>query len=187
MNIILGSASPRRKELLEMIGYDFLIDPSKADEDIKNYKNPTDFVRKASVKKAHVVSKNHPDDLIICADTIVVIDNEILGKPHSKEEARKMIEKISGRSHDVLTGVSIYYKNIKKTFSSRTKVYITPLSNEEINNYIETKEPYDKAGAYAIQGIFGKYIEKIQGDYYNVMGLPINKVYNIIKEISKNS
>lgn len=182
MNIVLASKSPRRKELLQMMGLSFIIDPSEIDEKIDMYHSPSDYVKKISIIKNKDISKKHPLDLVISADTIVVVDEEIIGKPHSKEEAYQMIKKISGRSHFVLTGVTIYYQNKYQTFVSKTKVFISRLTDKEIYDYIETTEPYDKAGAYAIQGIFGKYIEKIEGDFYNVMGLPINKVYQKIKK-----
>ena len=179
--IILGSKSPRRKEILEMVGIPFKVVESNVEENIKcdNYK---DYPVLTAKIKAEPLLKQYPDDIIITADTIVYCDGRILGKPKNKEEAYFMIKLISGRSHIVVTGVYIKTKNKEYNYNVETEVVVSKLTEEEINNYIEKSEPYDKAGAYAIQGIFGKYIEKINGDYYNVMGLPINSIYEKIKE-----
>ena len=179
--IILGSKSPRRKEILEMAGIPFKVVVSDVEEDIK-CDNYLDYPRLTARKKGEALIPLYPNDTIITADTIVYLDSVILGKPKNKKEAYDMISLISGKSHIVVTGVYIKTKNKEYNYSVETKVYVSRLTNEEIEAYIETSEPYDKAGAYAIQGIFGKYIEKIEGDYYNVMGLPINSIYERIKE-----
>ena len=123
------------------------------------------------------------DSVILSADTIVVLDNIILGKPKDKEDARNMISLLNGKTHQVYTAVYIKGKNIEYQFLEKTDVDIVPMNIEEIEEYINTKEPYDKAGSYAIQGIFSKYISAINGDYYNVMGLPICKVNSILKKL----
>ena len=179
--IILGSKSPRRKEILEMTGIPFKVVIEDVAEDVK-CDNYLDYPRLTAKKKGLPLVKLYQDDIIITADTIVYCDERILGKPKTKEEAYEMIKLISGRSHIVVTGVYIKTKTQEYNYSVETKVFVSKLGEDEINNYINTKEPYDKAGAYAIQGIFGKYIEKIDGDYYNVMGLPINSIYEKIKE-----
>jgi len=189
MKIILGSKSSRRKELLELMGYDFIVDGVDVDETITKYRSSKDYARKVALRKGRAVSRIYPDNLVICADTIVVTDDIILGKPRNKEEARMMIKKLENRTHYVLTGVYLNYKNNEKSFVQKTKVVIDKISDSEIEEFISTDEPYDKAGGYAIQGVFAKYIKEINGDYYNVMGLPINRLYQEIKyyeNIEKN-
>lgn len=185
MKIILGSQSPRRKELLELLGYEFTVISPNVDE-VVEYSNYVEMVEKIAIKKANFINLNHKEELIICADTIVVCNDQCFGKPKTKEEAYKMIQRISGKAHSVYTAVACIYKDSLYSFVEETKCYVTQMSDEEINEYISTKEPYDKAGGYGIQGIFAKYIEKIDGDYYNVMGLPICRLNKLIKEI-KNS
>lgn len=179
--VVLGSKSPRRKEILEMLGIEFEVYVSSVAEDIKDYKTPSEYVYKTALKKGNVVSKVYPNDTVICADTIVAVDDEILEKPKDKNDARRMCELISGRCHSVLTAVYISKDGKSETFVKETKVFISKMEKEEIEEYIKTSEPYDKAGGYAIQGIFAKFIDHIEGDYYNVMGLPLNEVYKKIK------
>ena len=179
--IILGSKSPRRKEILELVGLPFKVVTLDVDEDIK-CNDYLDYPRLTAKKKGETLVSLYPNDIILTADTIVYLDNKILGKPKTKEEAYEMVKLLSGRSHIVVTGVYIKTKKYEYNYSVETEVFVSKLTEEEMNDYINTKEPYDKAGAYAIQGIFGKYIEKINGDYYNVMGLPINSIYEKIKE-----
>lgn len=179
--VILGSKSPRRKEILEMLGIEFETYSPNVKEDISDYKNPYDYVYKTALKKGLATSKQFPNNTVICADTIVTIDDEILEKPKDKDDARRMIKLLSGRSHSVLTAVYILKNSKYETFVNETKVYISKMNENEIEEYINTTEPYDKAGGYAIQGIFARYIEKIDGDYYNVVGLPLNEVYKKIK------
>ncbi len=182
MKLILGSQSPRRKEILEMAGYTFEVRVSHVDENVVSI-FPEDKVKNIAKKKCEALFSNCGDDeVILCADTIVVIDHAILEKPKDKEDARKMIETLQGRTHTVYTAVYIKSKEREENFLESTLVSVLPMSSKEIENYISTEEPYDKAGAYAIQGIFSKYISKIQGDYYNVMGLPIAKVHQTLKK-----
>lgn len=185
MKIVLGSKSARRKELLSLMGYDFIVHGVDTNEEIDGYKNSKDYVYQVVLRKGGIVSELHPNDLVICADTIVVVDDNILNKPHNINEAREMIKILAGRSHDVLTAVYLNYRNKNQIFIEKTKVVIDELSEAEIEEYVNTNEPYDKAGGYAIQGLFAKHIKSIKGDYYNVMGLPINKLYHKINEISK--
>lgn len=182
MKIILGSSSPRRSELMKLIGYDFLVDVPDIDEKLAE-KSPIKYVRKIVNKKGKFIFNRHPFDIIVCADTIVVKNDLILGKPKNKEEAFKMLKILQNDVHYVYTAVLIQYNTYKKVFVEKTRVYIDCLTDEEISEYINTNEPYDKAGGYAIQGLFGKHIKRINGDYYNVMGLPINLVYKEIEKI----
>lgn len=184
MKIILASKSPRRKELLEAYGVNIEIIPSDADEDIKE-NNPSELVKKLSDIKASSVYqsvKNQMDDaLVLGADTVVYAEGKILGKPSDREDAYKMIKTISGNVHSVFTGFTIIYPDGRKiTDYSETKVYVYDMSDEQINTYIDTPEPYDKAGGYGIQGLFGKYVEKIDGDYNNVVGLPVSKIFHVL-------
>lgn len=183
MKIVLGSKSLRRSELLKLLGYDFYVDFVDLDENVENYNDPQDYAVQVVQRKGEAVSNKHKDELVICADTIVVVDDIILGKPKDKEDARRMMKLLNNRSHSVITAVYIKYQNHDEVFTEETKVYIDNMSNEDIEAYISTNEPYDKSGGYAIQGLFSKHIRKINGDFYNVMGLPINKLNNKIKSI----
>lgn len=184
--LILGSSSPRRKEILKLARIPFKVKVSNAKEDV-NEQDPVSFVKKTALEKAKLISISD-NDVLLCCDTIVYIDNKILGKPKNKDEAYKMINLIQGRNHLVCTGVYLGNNKQYELFSVETVVTVSKMSRDEILEYINTDEPYDKAGGYAIQGLFSKYIEKINGDYYNVMGLPLNEVckrlkkYNLFKE-----
>ena len=202
IRIILASKSPRRKELLENAGFEIVIIPSEAEENI-DVKEPTEMVKTLSYIKAVSVYENIKDkkvsvddteenlntdlnenDIVLGADTVVYAGGIILGKPKNKEDAREMIKMLSGNVHSVFTGFTIVQSDGKSvTDYSETKVYVYPMTDEEIEDYISTNEPYDKAGAYGIQGIFGKYVEKIDGDYNNVVGLPVSKIIYTLKEI----
>ena len=189
--IILASKSPRRKELLENAGFDIRILVSDADENIEE-DNPTELVKKLSYIKAKAVfdeisKKIEEDYIVLGADTVVYAHGEILGKPKDKEDARRMVKMYSGDVHSVYTGFSLITGSGKVyTDYCETKVYVYELSDEEIEEYISTDEPYDKAGAYGIQGLFGKYVEKIEGDYNNVVGLPVSKIVHTLKKIQNN-
>ena len=181
---ILASKSPRRIEILKMIGLDFDIAPSKLDEKIKINLSGKSFSEYWSKKKAKLISNQYPDSLVIGADTIVIFNNQILGKPKDKKDSKNMLKMLSGNMHHVITGVTLICKNkqISKTFSDSTKVYVRKIPNDEIDFYINNYNTSDKAGSYGIQDFFSIWIKKIDGCYYNVMGLPISKFY---KEYSK--
>ena len=191
VKIILASASPRRKELLEQIGVDFEIEVSDKETAIKE-RDPVEECRTQAYNKAvDIVEKSKlkysdKDFVVISADTIVAIEGKILGKPKDKSDARQMLETLSGRKHRVYTAVFVYnsLKDSYESFVEDTPVEVASLSSEEIEDYLEKKEPYDKAGAYAIQGYFSRYIVGIEGDYYNVMGLPVGRLYReYLKEL----
>jgi septum formation protein len=190
--IILASASPRRKELLEKIDLKFEVDASDCEEDInpglESRLKPREIVRKLSIKKAQSVAARHKNAIIIAADTIGMVGDKILGKPHTKNEASKMLRAISGKSHSVITGFSILDTATNKivTETVNTQVYIKKLTGEEIDAYVKTGEPLDKAGAYAIQGMGAVIVKKIEGDFYNVMGLPLNALTEALKEFGIN-
>lgn len=183
MSIILASASPRRTEILELAHIKHIVIPSSCEEIIDETLTPAETVQSLAIQKALDIYKQYPNDIVIGADTIVVIDNQILGKPKNEEEAIAMLSKLSNRTHKVITGVAIYSKDEKIVFAEETLVTFKELTKENILEYIHSENVYDKAGAYAIQGMSCRYIEKIDGDYYNVMGLPISSVYEKLKNI----
>lgn len=183
--MILASGSPRRKELLQMLEVSFEVLVSDTKEVItKN--EPAEVTKELSYQKAMAVARQVEEGIIIGADTVVSIDGKILGKPADKEEAREMIYKLQGKSHMVYTGVTVIAKSgdmvSASSFAEGTKVNVAPMTENEIEAYISTDEPYDKAGAYGIQGLFGKFIEGIEGDYFNVVGLPVHRLYEELKK-----
>lgn len=183
MKIILASGSPRRKEILSQAGVNFEICASDKEEIITS-KNPSEVVCELSEQKAEDVASRYSNSetIVIGADTVVSVDDEILGKPKNREDAFRMIKLLSGRKHQVYTGVTLTYGGKSHTFFAITDVCVRELSDEEINAYVDTNEPYDKAGSYAIQGIFAKYVSGIEGEYHNVMGFPIAKIYDECKK-----
>jgi septum formation protein len=179
--IILASGSPRRKELLSYIVPDFIVIPSKLEEIASG--TPRQQTLKLAQDKALDVASSHPDAIVIGADTLVAIDESILGKPKDKRGAAAMLGMLSGRMHKVYTGVAIVNNGQVVTECVVTDVTFGDMTESEISSYIETGEPMDKAGAYGIQGYCGKFIRRIDGCYFNVMGLPQNTVYNMFKRI----
>ncbi len=182
--MILASKSPRRKEILEEFGFKFKVEAKETLEKSEK-ENPKDFVMEIALEKAMAVAEENYMEWIVAADTVVVHNNKILGKPKNEEEAKEVLKSLSSHSHEVYTGVAIVnkQKNINITFTELTKVYFKNISDQEINWYVETKEPLDKAGSYGIQGKGSILIEKIEGDFYNVMGFPISKFYEEMKKI----
>lgn len=182
--IILASASPRRQELLERIGLKFEVEPSRCKEEVTSAADPQRIVRLNSVTKAASVAARHKNAIVIAADTVGVFRGKVLGKPHTSAEARKMLLILNGESHRVITGFTIIDTESGKTVtrSVETRVFFRPLTPAEIDAYIRTGEPLDKAGAYAIQGLGGVIVERIEGDYYNVIGLPLGAVVDSLKE-----
>lgn len=192
--IILGSASPRRKELLEQIGVSFEIKTSNKEECYTSA-IPEEIVKELALQKAENVADEIllnedviKSAVVIGADTIVALDEEILGKPKDEKDAFRMISNLQGRAHQVFTGTAllVFDENGNKivvNHAVETKVYVNPMSDQEIYEYIESKEPMDKAGAYGIQGGFAAYIDRIEGDYYNVVGLPVSYLYRELKKV----
>jgi len=177
-SIILASKSPRRKELLEQAGLKFEIMEADIDEDSIPLSRPKEYVRELSRLKADHIAKTHPDHWVIGADTIVVVDDAILGKPKTRDQAVDMLNRLNNRSHSVFTGftISCHTKGITLTKFIKTDVLFKHLSLEEINWYTATDEPYDKAGGYGIQGIGAFLVHEINGSYSNVVGLPVCEV-----------
>ena len=184
MNIILASASPRRKEILENTNVKFKIMASSIEELTLEGESPCQMVMRLAFEKGIDIASRQKSDLVISADTIVVLDNTVLGKPKDEIEARKMITSLSGRTHQVITGISlINLDNNKKIIDYViSNVKFKNLSEEDINDYIRTKESLDKAGAYGIQGYGALLVEEIQGDYFNIVGLPISRLSDLLKK-----
>ncbi|MDD4689501.1 MAG: Maf family protein [Eubacteriales bacterium] len=180
--IILASNSPRRKELLSLAGLEFAVDSANADETLpEGMTNPKDVVEYLSKVKASEIKDK--ESIIIGADTVVAVDNMILGKPEDEQSARQMLGMLSGKVHSVFTGVTIMHPQGEITFSVETKVEFYPLTSIEIEDYIATGEPMDKAGSYGIQGKGGLFIKRIEGDYFNVVGLPLARTVRELKNI----
>lgn len=186
-DIILASQSPRRRELLTQIGLEFEVIPSTVEEVITST-NPVEAVKELAQQKARDVEqivrlqqKRHPG-LVIGADTIVAYDGKMLGKPTDKEDAVRMLTMLQGKCHSVYTGVALITEKKEIVFAEETMVYMYPMTEEEITWYVNTGEPMDKAGAYGIQGFCARFIEKIQGDYNNVVGLPVGRIYQELKK-----
>lgn len=184
MNIILASASPRRKEILENANVKFKVMASSIEELILDGESPCQMVMRLAFEKGMDIASRQKSDLIISADTIVVLDNTVLGKPKDEIEARKMITSLSGKTHQVITGISlINLDNNKKIIDYViSNVKFKNLSEDDINDYIRTKESLDKAGAYGIQGYGALLVEGIQGDYFNIVGLPISRLSDLLKK-----
>ena len=180
--IILASASPRRKKLLKLLDIDFEIIVSNCEEIFDDKLSVYENLKNVAYSKAYDVFKNNEDKLVIGADTIVYLEDRILLKPKDKDDEREMIKSLSGKTHSVISGISVITKEKSISTAVETKVTFKELNKEEIEEYINTNEPYDKAGGYAIQGIAGKFISKIEGDYFNVVGLSISTLYDMLKE-----
>ncbi len=179
-DIVLASASPRRRQLLQELGIRFRVQPKKVEENFDEQLAPVQVAEYLSELKARAFSKEELEEktIVITADTVVTIDGMIMGKPKDPANAREMLQQLSGRSHQVITGVTLRSAEKMKTFSVSTKVFFKELSNEEIEYYITRFKPFDKAGAYGIQEWIGHAaIERIEGSYFNVMGLPVHRLY----------
>jgi septum formation protein len=191
--IVLASASPRRQELLRNAGIPFEVEPADIDEAPRSEESPRDCAERLAREKALAVVTVWPESYVLGADTIVVVDDAILGKPRDADDAGRMLRLLSGRGHAVITGVCVVgpaascqlpaaSKTKTQTASETTLVTMCELSDDEIRNYVATGEPLDKAGAYAIQGIASRWIPRIEGDYSNVVGLPVALVYRMLRD-----
>ena len=183
--IILASQSPRRLELLKMIGLDFEVKPSNIIEKNHNSLQPLDYALMNAKEKARVVSEKYPNSVVISADTIVVLGNQILEKPENDNHAFEILKQLNGKTHEVITafGVILKSKEISKFDSERTKVKFRKLPHDKIKAYVKTSEPLDKAGGYGAQGLGSLLIEKVDGCFYNVVGFPLGKFYLMPEEI----
>jgi septum formation protein len=191
--LVLASASPRRQELLRNAGIGFTVYPANIPEIPRAGENPRDYAERLAREKAQAVFHQHPGKLVLGADTIVVVDGEILGKPRDRADAARMLRLLSGRTHQVITGVCLAGPQLRTenhklgtgfedTRSETTQVSVMTLTDDDIQSYIATGEPLDKAGAYAIQGTASRWIPRIEGDYFNVVGLPVALVCRMLQE-----
>lgn len=183
MQLILASGSPRRKELLGLFGIPFTVRAADIDETMNPAGNPFDEVARLSREKALAVPRGE-DDVVIAADTIVVCNGRVLGKPKSEAQAAEMLTMLSGQAHQVMTGCTLLRGNRQQTFTEVTDLHFRPLSQGEIRRYVATGEPMDKAGAYGIQGGAALFCTRMEGDYYNVMGLPVCRLWQSLREIA---
>lgn len=188
MKLVLASQSTRRSEILDQVGINYTVIASGFNENSIQIDNPIEYVETLAFKKAESVLCSKEEDIVILgADTVVVIDNHILEKPNSVEEAKRYLRMLSGRDHQVFTGISLYRPQDYKTITAHqmTTVVFDTLSEDDINFYTSTKEPFDKAGGYGIQGIGARFVKEIHGDYLNVVGLPANLVIKLLKEMGE--
>jgi septum formation protein len=180
--IVLASGSPRRAEILNSVGWEFTKAVPDVDESERDGESPEDYVQRLALDKAEAVSHLYPGTIVIAADTTVVVDDQILGKPIDLDDAKRMLKTLSGRWHDVLTGISITRNGSVSVGLERTSVKFSEMSDPEIEFLARRGDPLDKAGAYAVQAQAALFIEGIRGDYWNVVGLPIGLVYRLMKE-----
>ena len=183
MTLILASASPRRKELLEKFGVPFIVRAADIDETMDPGNTPYDEVARVSRLKA-MATPREADDILIAADTIVVCEDKVLGKPHSEKEAAETLRLLSGRNHQVMTGCTVLRGEKCVTFTEVTHIHFRELTEKEIAKYVATGEPMDKAGSYGIQGGAALFCDGMKGDYYNVMGLPVCRLGQALKELA---
>jgi septum formation protein len=179
--LILASTSPRRNELLKMAGYEFTVAPAEVNEDYPSGTQPMQIVELLATRKAKAAAKDHPLDAVLAADTLVVCKGRIMGKPKDEASAKAMLKLLSGSVHQVYTGYCIICNSKLVTGHEATSVEFYPVKDEEIDAYIATGESMDKAGAYAIQGRGALLVKRIDGDFYNVMGLPVGKINRILR------
>jgi septum formation protein len=180
--LVLASASPRRQELLRNSGIPFEVQPAHIPEDPHPGEQARDYAERLAQEKAQDVAKQRPRDVVLGADTVVVIDGQILGKPTDSADAVRMLRLLSGREHQVITGVCVVKNGQPWVASETTRVTMSEITEKEIADYVTTGEPMDKAGAYAIQGIASRWIPRIEGDYSNVVGLPVALVWRMLLE-----
>jgi septum formation protein len=180
--IVLASGSPRRRELLAAAGLSVEVDPADADESVHAGETPAAYVERVAIAKAMIGARRHPDAAVLGGDTTVVVDGHIFGKPRDDSDARRMLERLSGRPHEVLTGVALAWRGAMRARVESTTVWFRPLSADEIAWYVASGEPRDRAGAYAIQGLASRFIPRIDGSYTNVVGLPVTAVLALLAD-----
>lgn len=180
---ILASTSPRRHDLIKLTGYDFETRSPDADETVGDYENHADMIMEIAERKVDAVMDARDEDIVLGCDTLVLVDDEMLAKPSNESEARFMLGKLSGRTHQVITGCALRHGGKVERFHEEAYVNFSPMSNEEIEAYIATGEPFGKAGGYAVQGYAARFVNSISGDYYSVMGLPVSRVYRELRKL----
>lgn len=183
MALILASASPRRAELLRNASIAFTVEPADIPEQTLPDEQPLQYAQRLARDKARTVFARHPDNVVLGADTIVVADEHLLEKPRDALDAARMLRLLSGRTHQVITGVSLKARGFERIEAEITEVRFSPLSDVEIAYYVASREPMDKAGAYAIQGMASRWVERIDGCYFNVVGLPVPRVYRMLRAL----
>jgi septum formation protein len=183
MRLVLASSSPRRADLLRAAGIPFELFPVDVDEQFRLGEKPEHAVARLAEAKAAAAAASHPDAIVLGADTTVVIGGKALAKPADAEDAARMLRLLSGRNHEVLTGVCVWHQGRRLVHVEPTRVRMAQLGESEIAWYVSTGEPFDKAGGYAVQGLASRFIEGIDGSYSNVVGLPISSVYELLKEL----
>ena len=186
--LVLASASPRRRELLARAGFEFEVTPADVDERQRDRELPKAYVSRLAFEKAETVAAGLSDgglQVVLGADTIVVVDGDILSKPRDTQDAREMLRRLSGRSHDVLTGVALLRGPERRSAVEQTRVSLVELADDVIEWYLTTGEPMDKAGAYGVQGIASQFVERIEGSYTNVVGLPVSVVGRLLRDIAQ--
>lgn len=181
MSLLLASKSPRRQELMRLITEDFTVDAADIDEEALGAENPAALAKALAAAKAQAVYKGPAGPPVIGCDTLVALEGKVLGKPEDEAEARQMLTALSGRRHHVYTGVCVLYGGGVLRFTEATAVDFSPIPKKEIEAVLKTPEPYDKAGAYGIQGWAARFVPRIEGDYYNVMGLPVAALYGALR------
>lgn len=181
--VILASQSPRRRELLSLIGISHAVQPADIDESMLPNEDPRAHCERLARQKVEVIAAREPDALVIGSDTIVILDGEILGKPADEAEARATVARLSGRSHVVMTAVAVRYRGQERTAVEEVGVTFHPLSAAQIAEYVATGEPMDKAGAYGIQGYGATIVARVDGDYFAVMGLPLQRLVRLLAEL----
>ena len=181
--VVLASASPRRRQLLELIGIEHDIQPANIDESVRPRETPARYAERLAREKASVVASRDPDRITIAADTTVVVNKKVLGKPENEEDARRMLSMLSGREHTVITAIAVARGRKLRSAVEEVRVRFRRLRDDEIDAYIATGEPMDKAGAYGIQGYGATIVECIEGDYFSVMGLPLARLVDLLRDL----
>jgi len=184
VRLVLASQSPRRADLLRVAGYRFDIQAPDVDETPREGEQPGEFVERLAREKAGAVLRLRPDDIVIGADTVVVVNHVVLGKPNDAADARDMLQRLSGRTHEVLTGVAVSAAGRTEAEVARTVVQFTHLTEEDLAWYLASGEPADKAGAYGVQGLASRFVERIEGSYSNVVGLPVSVVVRLLRVVA---
>jgi septum formation protein len=182
--LVLASRSPRRAELLRLAGFDFVVEPADVDERGQPGEPPATYVCRVAHAKAQHVAKRRVDDIVIAADTVVVVDDVVFGKPVDDADAAAMLRRLAGRAHEVLTGVAVEARGRSRIDVDRTVVFFSPLTETEIEWYVRSGEPRDKAGAYGIQGLASRFVPRIEGSYSNVVGLPMALVTHLVRTLA---
>ena len=187
IRLVLASASPRRAELLAAAGFEFDIDPVGVDESRHDGEPPAAYVERVARSKAAAGNARNPRRVVLGADTVVVVEDDVLGKPCDEADARAMLRRLSGRSHEVMTAIALASNGAVRAHVERTTVWFRPLSDTEISWYAASGEPLDKAGAYAIQGLAARFIPKIEGSYSNVVGLPLAALSDLLEPVDSTA